>query len=178
MNLNTMSICKGQNIFLGGYWQTSPGIYNDTLTTAAGCDSIISTRLSIDSTLVVDLGKDTILCEGESILLNASNPNASYLWQNQSTNQTFIVTQQGTYWLSVTNNCGANSDTIIVEEKNCNCNIYIPNSFTPNKDNMNDRFSPSFDCGFTEYDFIIFNRWGEKIFETHNSEDSWDGTYW
>ena len=56
---------------------------------------------------------------------------------------------------------------------------YIPNTFTPNKDEFNNVFLPVFTAGFDPYDFamLIFNRWGELIFETHNSEVGWDGYY-
>ena len=55
--------------------------------------------------------------------------------------------------------------------------LYIPNSFTPNGDNQNDLFGP---LGvrmekYTSYEFIIFDRWGSKIFETNNFNDFWSG---
>ena len=172
-----LSICQGGSAFLEGKWQTQPGIYRDTLTALSGCDSILATYLSVDQPPVVDLGNDTILCTGSSLLLNTATTNAQYLWQDNSMTTTFLVIQEGIYWLRATNNCGSNTDSIFVEEKNCECSFYIPNSFTPNDDNMNDEFMPAFDCPFIEYQFMIFNCWGEKIFETEKSADSWDGNY-
>jgi gliding motility-associated-like protein len=57
--------------------------------------------------------------------------------------------------------------------------LYIPNSFTPDGDMFNQTFEPVFTSGFDPYNFsmFIFNRWGELIFETHNAEIGWDGTY-
>ena len=125
----------------------------------------------------IDLGNDTTLCQGESITLDATKSNATYLWQDNSTDSTFTVTQQGSYWVDVTvNNCKV-SDTIIIDFEDCSCILYVPNSFTPNFDNNNDHFSPILDCNFKEYTFVIFNRWGEKIFETNDYNDSWDGIY-
>ena len=65
---------------------------------------------------VINLGNDTVLCHGQSMLLNATTPFATYLWQNNTTNPTFNVTQQGTYWLKVTidSNCIA-KDSINVK---------------------------------------------------------------
>ncbi|MCH2231721.1 MAG: gliding motility-associated C-terminal domain-containing protein [Crocinitomicaceae bacterium] len=56
---------------------------------------------------------------------------------------------------------------------------YIPNTFTPDNDEYNQTFKPVFTSGFDPYDFhmAIFNRWGELIFETYNSEFGWDGHY-
>ena len=62
----------------------------------------------------ISLGINTSLCEGETLTLDATTSNAVYLWQDNSTNSTFNVSQQGTYWVQVTNNCGSSFDTIIV----------------------------------------------------------------
>ncbi|MBX2948675.1 MAG: gliding motility-associated C-terminal domain-containing protein [Crocinitomicaceae bacterium] len=57
--------------------------------------------------------------------------------------------------------------------------FYVPNTFTPDGDNFNNTFLPVFYSGFDPYDYtlLIFNRWGECIFESHNVEIGWDGTY-
>jgi gliding motility-associated-like protein len=57
--------------------------------------------------------------------------------------------------------------------------LYVPNSFTPDGDMFNQTFTPVFTSGYDPYNFgmYIFNRWGELIFETHNAEIGWDGTY-
>jgi gliding motility-associated-like protein len=56
---------------------------------------------------------------------------------------------------------------------------YVPNSFTPDKDDYNEIFKPIFTSGFDPYDYtlLIYNRWGEIIFESHNAEIGWEGTY-
>lgn len=56
---------------------------------------------------------------------------------------------------------------------------YVPNSFTPDDDEYNPVFKPVFTSGFDPYDYkmLIYNRWGEIIFETHDTEYGWDGTY-
>ncbi len=56
--------------------------------------------------------------------------------------------------------------------------FYIPNTFTPNGDDKNDFFRPYGDgVDWSKYHFMIFDRWGEKVFETDNVEEGWDGTY-
>ncbi len=54
--------------------------------------------------------------------------------------------------------------------------LFIPDAFTPNEDGLNDFFKPS-SIGIKEYDFEIFNRWGDSIFKTSGSQDGWDGSY-
>ena len=54
--------------------------------------------------------------------------------------------------------------------------IFIPNAFTPEGDKLNESFSVK-GYGITQLDMLIFDRWGEKIWEGHQLDDSWDGTY-
>ncbi|MEI7595239.1 MAG: PKD domain-containing protein [Bacteroidota bacterium] len=54
--------------------------------------------------------------------------------------------------------------------------IYIPNSFTPNGEGLNEMFGPvTYNLEFDTYNFYIYNRWGDLIFETNNPETYWDG---
>ena len=57
--------------------------------------------------------------------------------------------------------------------------FYIPNTFTPDGDESNNVFKPVFVSGYDPYDFhlMIFNRWGEIIFESYDVNGTWDGTY-
>ena len=56
---------------------------------------------------------------------------------------------------------------------------YIPNTFTPNNDEVNNTFKPIFFSGLDifNYSLTIFNRWGETVFVTNNVEYGWDGTF-
>jgi gliding motility-associated-like protein len=56
---------------------------------------------------------------------------------------------------------------------------YVPNTFTPNGDGTNDIFLPVLTAGFdpTSYTLLIFNRWGEVLFESHDPAVGWDGQY-
>ena len=55
--------------------------------------------------------------------------------------------------------------------------VNMPNVFTPNGDQINDTYKPVFDkmTTFETYLFTIYDRWGQKVFETSNPKDSWDG---
>jgi gliding motility-associated-like protein len=54
---------------------------------------------------------------------------------------------------------------------------YIPNVFTPNADGLNDVVYPTIYCDFRFERFAMFNRWGEKLFETREYKKGWDGRY-
>ncbi|OFZ46840.1 MAG: hypothetical protein A3D92_02870 [Bacteroidetes bacterium RIFCSPHIGHO2_02_FULL_44_7] len=57
--------------------------------------------------------------------------------------------------------------------------FYVPNTFTPDDDDYNETFKPVFTAGYDPFDYTmyIFDRWGEVIWESHNVEVGWDGTY-
>jgi gliding motility-associated-like protein len=54
--------------------------------------------------------------------------------------------------------------------------VYAPNSFTPNGDGINDAFRFK-GVGIKLFNLLIYNRWGELVFETDNIDKGWDGTY-
>lgn len=54
--------------------------------------------------------------------------------------------------------------------------FWIPNAFTPNSDGLNDVFKPSI-MGVDEYTFMVFDRWGELIYQTNNIHAGWNGRY-
>lgn len=58
-------------------------------------------------------------------------------------------------------------------------NYFMPNTFTPDGDLFNEEFTPVFDSGLDIYDFhlMIFNRWGEMVFESFNAAEGWNGSY-
>lgn len=65
---------------------------------------------------------------------------------------------------------------IVVKEEQI---IYVPNSFTPNGDGFNNEFKPILAEGFDldNYTLLIYNRWGEVVFKTTDTNEGWDGTY-
>lgn len=76
---------------------------------------------------------------------------------------------------AVTNQDGCSDDTTIVVPVLDNYAFWVPNSFTPNNDGVNDLFLPRVrDVAY--YQLEIFNRFGELFFSTNNTEDGWDGT--
>jgi gliding motility-associated-like protein len=75
------------------------------------------------------------------------------------------------------NNCSAKARVRVeVLVLDCQSSLFIPNAFTPNDDNTNEKIfvkSPYIES----FNFSIFNRWGEKVFETTNPSEGWDGKY-
>lgn len=93
---------------------TSSGTYS--LTISDGCRTgIDSIEVLIVKASTIDLGPDVVLCTGETITLSTNPTNGSYLWQDNSTADTFLVTAPGTYMLTITDQCGSIADTVIVD---------------------------------------------------------------
>jgi len=141
-----------------------------------GIDSIFISSHS-QSPISINLGADTSICSGQIITLDASTSGAAYLWQNNSTNATFTVTKPGTYWVSVSLGCETISDTIVIDEKDCEVILEMPNVFTPNGDGVNDVFIPAEYKAIERYNLQIFNRWGSLIYQSNDVSQGWDGTF-
>ncbi len=71
--------------------------------------------------------------------------------------------------------CEVIIDTSKYPQDPCN-NLFVPNAFSPNGDNIND-FECVYGSCITSLDFKIFDRWGNKVFESERERDCWDGTY-
>jgi gliding motility-associated-like protein len=81
---------------------------------ALGETDTTSATITVLSPPIIDLGSDTILCEGESLTLDAENPGSTYLWQDGSADQTFSVTTAGIYWVEINNSGCSSTDSITV----------------------------------------------------------------
>jgi uncharacterized protein (TIGR02145 family) len=90
-----------------------PGTYSVAVSNACGnaTDEIVITN---KPATVVNLGSDQGLCSGGSIVLNAGNVGATYLWSNGSTTQSITVTTPGNYSVDVNAGCGVVSDQISI----------------------------------------------------------------
>ncbi|MEO6834035.1 MAG: PKD domain-containing protein [Chitinophagaceae bacterium] len=93
----------------------SAGSYSVAVTNGQNCVGRDTIVLSTATKPVVNLGRDTTLCPGSSITLNAGNPGSSYLYSTAATSQSIIVTSAGSYSVRVTNaqKC-IGRDTIII----------------------------------------------------------------
>ncbi|MBW7867612.1 MAG: gliding motility-associated C-terminal domain-containing protein [Brumimicrobium sp.] len=81
--------------------------------------------------------------------------------------------------LEVTSQYGCKDDICKKIDIKEEFNIYVPNTFTPDHDDYNEVFKPVFppNMEMREYHMMIFNRWGEILFESYNPDAGWRGTY-
>jgi len=120
---------------------------------------------------------DTVLCSGKSWQITLPIIN-QYLWWNNSTSNSVLISDSGNYWVEITEICKTYTDSFTITINDCSgCMIFIPNVFTPNGDGINDKFFPVIKCDLKQYTLLVFNRWGKLIFESTDQNEKWDGKY-
>ena len=129
-------------------------------------------NIDVDTKPVPNLSPNVIICENESAVLNPGEFR-NYLWQDGSTADHLTIKTPGVYSVTVSNSCGVAMASTVA--KIGTCQIYFPNAFTPNNDGKNDIFRVSYASSFTKFHLIIFDRWGQKVFETYDPSQGWMG---
>lgn len=129
----------------------------------------------------LDLGEDKLVCFEEGVFLAHSLYNIDSIVWHDGTNSSWFEqlsypSLTDTFMISATAyGCDVKYDTVIVLIEDCNCQFYVPNAFTPNGDQMNEAFRVYHDCPVKEFEFLIFNRWGELIFQSTDPDFIWNG---
>ncbi|MEO8588189.1 MAG: gliding motility-associated C-terminal domain-containing protein, partial [Flavobacteriales bacterium] len=187
-----LSACAGENVVLSVVpgnatvaWSTgssadaitvtSTGTYTVTLE-LDGCSATDAVHVNmIEFVDAVDLGGDQQICPDNPLLLDATTPGATYLWNDGSTSPAIAVATPGTYTVQLSGTCIDASASVVITAGDCDPLVFVPNSFTPNGDGFNDVFFVSVYGPMLEFSLDIFDRWGERI---HSSQlpASWDGT--
>ena len=166
---------------------TFPILIHDT----AGCPYHDTTTIIRDTSLshMRAWADDTLIFLNESTHLHATPvPGALYTWSQGHTLDNPLARDPlatpedtlTTYIVNVTDEWGCTWQgevTLHCTEVLCGKpNIFIPNAFSPNGDGINDQLC--FRGNFVlDFHMSIFSRWGEKVFETHDIHDCWDGRY-
>lgn len=168
----------------------SPAVTTDytvTISEAACNESdILSVRVTVLPLPNVQVSKSNdIDCSYGQSQLSASGAR-HYLWAPSSglnnssiRNPVAIPASTTEYVVAGTDIAGCtNYDTVVVKVGNAGKNDYLmPNAFTPNNDGLNDCYGIKYWGVVEQFEFSIYNRWGERIFYTTNPYQCWDGTY-
>lgn len=170
------------------------GIYTitATVTDVNGCSNTAQNFSEVYPTPVADFNhaplKPVVNVDQEVTFTDASHGAtiSNWNWYFNSTaqftsnlqNPTFMYTEPGTYAVAL----------VVKSDKGCidtivrqlvvgeDYGVYVPNAFSPNGDGLNDIFQPK-GFGIVKYEIQIFDRWGEKVFQTKNFEQGWDGKF-
>ena len=107
---------------------------------------------------------------------SSSNLNPSHLFSGIGTYQITAIVEFDCYTDTVTQNITLFNCADTITPITDTCQLYVPNVFTPNNDELNDGVNPVTNCIYEDYQFLIFNRWGQLVFKTSNQAEKWDGT--
>ncbi|MEM9545489.1 MAG: PKD domain-containing protein [Bacteroidota bacterium] len=111
----------------------------------------------------------------------ASEGKLFYEWSSGETDSLITTRNTGEYSVSITDKCSTSEFTwnIEFEEVSKEQPIFLPNIFSPNQDGVNECFAPVIrpETTILNYRMIIFDRWGNKFFETTDINDCWDGIF-
>ncbi|MBL7720023.1 MAG: gliding motility-associated C-terminal domain-containing protein [Flavipsychrobacter sp.] len=152
------------------------GIYWLQVTNTFGCTSADTVEIHPYNPPAIKLPDDTAVCRGDLLFITPKHSFGSLMWSNGLTDPQIRISESGLYIATATTICGSVSDSIMIYIEDCD--IWLPNAFTPNQDGKNDVFRVVGNLSFvTEFDFKIFNRWGQCIFETGDKHEGWNGRF-
>lgn len=120
--------------------------------------------------------KDTFTCVGSKLFLDASTPAATnYKWDNGLIYAQRTLDTAGRHSITVYNECSIDRREFDFIYKECPCEVYTPNAFTPNNDGLNDSFRPVVNCVAKDYKFRIYNRYGSIVYQSSEANKGWNG---
>jgi gliding motility-associated-like protein len=169
-------------------------VYTVIATDSTGCFSDTAlVRINTFAPATVNAGNDTIINYNSNFTLQPtlSNNIANIIWTplTNNLNCSFCTNPSGTalfstmYYVNVTSNNGCTANDSVKITVNCNANnLFVPSAFTPNNDGLNDYFYPMGRGYKIINSFVIYNRWGQKLFEKNNFlpnnwQLGWNGFY-
>lgn len=172
------------------------GIYNYTLTIISNSNCIDTSQIISVSSITVNPSPIggfiatptlTTIFDPDILFFNVANPLNIVSWHydfddgtgSNEINPSHTYATYGDYYVTqtVTNNYACSHSVKLLVRVLPEFRFWIPNAFTPgNKDNLNDFFKPIV-IGVEDYTFMIFNRWGQMIYKTNDTEAGWNGTF-
>ncbi|MFT6922801.1 MAG: gliding motility-associated-like protein [Crocinitomicaceae bacterium] len=186
-------ICYGDEYITSQGNVFGPGTYTESLISSNGCDSVVILIISEYDQVTADFFFNSVeltSLNSEVQFINTSSGAQYYIWDfgDQTLNSSdfspihqFELFEAETYdvTLIAINEFGCTDSIVkkvVVKEELI---FYIPNTFTPDGNELNQTFTPVFTSGFDPFDYslLIFNRWGELVFESHDAKLGWDGSY-
>jgi gliding motility-associated-like protein len=170
-------IFYGKNVVAQQYIPRA--LWRDTVKyviTQEGCTDSSSQFTMVYPLPNADLGPDTTICKHESLFIGANSWNSSFVWSTGSSDSAIRITRPGKYSLTASNICGIDTASFNLSIRDINCRFFLPTAFTPNLNAINDNYKPV-TFNVDEMTYVIYNRWGEKIFEGNVNDNGWDGTY-
>ncbi|MEM8908161.1 MAG: gliding motility-associated C-terminal domain-containing protein, partial [Bacteroidota bacterium] len=167
----------------GRFDNLAAGIYTIFIQDANGCVRSNEIEVQGRAPLQVQIDEVVLGCQEDSVLvsplINGSIEQLAFQWPDGSTNPYYYAKQPGNVSVVVSNVCEEveQQATVFLEEEGRTSYLYVPNAFSPNDDSFNDSFRayPALSVDITNYQLEVFDRWGNKVFESKNINQGWRG---
>lgn len=141
-----------------------------------GCMSpAASWRVDVFAPEPMDLPDEAFLCTGGAVTVSVPASFSDVQWSNGLVANSISITtgQELSVQATDQHGCAAASALVLIEE---DCELIIPNVFTPNGDGANESWLPT--GGFVSADTRIFNRWGDVVFQGDMVQRAWNGKHY
>ncbi len=185
----TFALSTGPQNTNGLFTGLGVGSYTVTITDANNCSDIVTATISGDDEVLLSVTPDPVqVYEGESAELQTTTNqfgNIVYLWSpgdglscTDCADPVFSGSNSGIYSVTVINEQGCTGNYSLNVEVVSDIAIFVPNAFTPNGDGVNDDWQIFGNViGIENIAVLVFNRWGEKVFESTDINFAWDAVY-
>jgi len=201
----SVEICKGQSTKIIAYggntylWIPGEGmstsdindpyvtpkattIYTAYVSNSGNCGATATVLVKVNPIPEINAGEDFVSNLDEPMYLKATSTGTLTWLSGEGVvcatcpNSQIMAKKSGCYLAEAVNSFGCKSRDEVCVEVTTDYNIYIPNVFTPNSDGNNDVFLV-YGTGLSKFEMTIFDRWGEKLFNSKDQLQGWDGMY-
>ena len=171
----------------GNFYNLEVGEYTLTVKDSSNCvfDTVIQIK-EADNAMSLNFDKKNLGCFGfgnegwAEVKVSGGTPPFTYAWNTSPvmTDARIENLRYGYYQVNVSDANGCEvSDKVYIEPGPCCEEVYLPNAFSPNNDGKNDEWRVVTSVGLELIQLVIYNRWGNKVWETYDVANGWDGTY-
>lgn len=182
-------ICKGEKYFFQDREFAAPGNYEWTVL-GEKCDTAYSLILDTfpETEVKIGVSRNPVTADEEFELYVEPENYLSVQWSpeyifNKADIAPAYASIRKDTWVSIVfkdeNGCGSVDSVLVnIETQAClESNVFVPNAFTPNGDGINDLFLVRSMYPLDNFFLVVYNRWGEKVFETTEQKSGWKGDF-
>lgn len=159
----------------------NPGSYEYLITDSGDCFESGILDIPVSPSTVFTNIEELDICPDEQVLLNPKEnydiqETALVEWDNGSNSINQLISEEGIYSVSISQNCEIQVHTYQVNQIEDKARqFYIPDAFSPNNDGVNDTFLAFAAKEVERYQLSIFDRWGNLLFQNQNIDQGWNG---
>lgn len=158
------------------------GAYTVRVNDDNGCQDEASFSIAEPAPLTIESAVQQASClgykDGQAAIsvIGGTSP-YNYKWSNGDTIPAITDLATGNYYLTLSDANGCVQMLSVFVPENPRLCLRIPNAFTPNGDGVNDTWDIEYIDNYPQAHVMVFNRWGQKMYDAGHTDDPWDGTF-